>query len=419
MAGFKYKSFSFVGQSTDFPAGTTEALIRQREEFICKNVAQAIIDTNTGWGLDTDRNATITDFANVPTIGSTTKFAPGLFLVNSTSHNKLFICYCGTANNKGIDLSSDQMVTTYHSLHLADGTGLTGLCMSMIPGDSNQSFGANFDSSFIPSSGTRLAADCISYSSANSNYTLSNNNTSGTTYTYDLFATPYCVFFRVQGVIGYAVGRVLGTLAHSTIDTTFQSNYGVIYFKRCALEVETTNTLIQSLTYTIQTSKSDGTTTLCLGNSPSNAISYTTSGYNLNCMDMRTGYGSTASSNQSQYTCWAGASSVCKADGSWLGNTSERVVCYYPDNPALCRNTGIVNISDSTRRWVPFICFIKTTDTTVHGIISGDGVKGFLDTDLFRYTGGTQGLLLDNGNFYNINQYLTIGWDPSNETPNP
>ena len=419
MAGFKYKSFSFVGQSTDFPAGTTEDLIRQREEFICKNVAQAIIDTNTGWGLDTDRNATITDFANVPTIGSTTKFAPGLFLVNSTSHNKLFICYCGTANNKGIDLSADQMVTTYHSEYLNDGTGHTGLCMSMIPGDSNQSFGANFDSSFIPSSGTRLAADCISYSSANSNYTLSNNNTSGTTYTYDLFVTPYCVFFRVQGVIGYAVGRVLGTLAHSTIDTTYQSKYGVIYFKKCN-GMETDATLLVSNTQISQRGYSSAYGAAFLGSSPTNSISYDSNYTKVIPFNMYANYHSTnTTSLVSPYTCWAGASSVCKADGSWLGNTSERVVCYYPDNPALCRNTGIVNTSDSTRRWVPFICFIKTTDTTVHGIISGDGVKGFLDTDLFRYTGGAQGLLLDNGNFYNINQYLTIGWDPSNETPNP
>lgn len=417
MAGFKYKSFSFVGQSTDFPSGSDN--VRVREEFICKNVAQAIIDTNTGWGLDTDRNATITDFANVPTIGSTTKFAPGLFLVNSTSHNKLFICYCGTANNTGIDLSSDQMVTTYHSGHLNDTTGLTGLCMSMIPGDSNQSFGANFDSSFIPSSGTRLAADCINYSSATSNNTIVAKNVLGTTYTYDLFATPYCVLFRVQGTIGYAVGRVLGTLAHSTIDTTSQSKYGVIYFKRCTGE-ETNALSIMSNTQIDQNESSSGYGIGLFGSSPTNSIVHYGS-YTENIpFNMYINYHPTnTTSSVSPFTCWAGASSVCKADGSWLGNTSERVVCYYPDNPALCRNTGIVNTSDSTRRWVPFICFIKTTDTTVHGIISGDGVKGFLDTDLFRYTGGSQGLLLDNGNFYNIHQYLTIGWDPSNETPNP
>jgi len=417
MAGFRYKSFSFVGQSTDFPAGDNN--IRNREEFICKNVAQAIIDTNTGWGLDTDKNATINDFANVPTIGSTTKFAPGLFLVNSTSHNKLFICYCGTANNTGIDLSSDQMITTYHSEHLNDTTGLTGLCMSMIPGDSNQSFGASFDSSFIPSSGTRLASDCISYSSNTSNYTLSNTNVSGTTYTYDVFVTPYCIFFRVQGAIGYAVGRVLGSLAHSTRDITSQSKYGVIYFKRCASESEIGVTLLQSNSPIAQ---NDITAygNVYLGSSPTNSIvHYGTYTKNIPFNMYITYHVSNTTSSVSPFTCWAGASSVCKADGTWLGNTSERVVCYYPDNPALCRNTGIVNISDSTRRWVPFICFIKTTDTTVHGIISGDGVKGFLDTDLFRYTGGAQGLLLDNGNFYNINQYLTIGWDPSNETPNP
>lgn len=419
MVGFKYKSFSFVGQSTDFPDGKTDVLIRQREEFICKNVAQAIIDTNTGWGLDTDRNATITDFANVPTKGSTTKFAPGLFLVNSTSHNKLFICYCGTANNKGIDLSADQMVTTYHSDYLNDTTGLTGLCMSMIPGDANQSFGANFDSSFIPSSGTRLAADCIYYSSYSSNLTISYLNSSGTTYTYDLFATPYCIFFRVQGVIGYAVGRVLGNLAHSTIDTSSQSKYGVIYFKRCTTN-ETVGTLLVSNTQVDQNSDFNTTGTPFLGSSPTNSISYYSSYKQVIPFNMYADYHSTnITSSVSPFTCWAGASSVCKADGSWLGNTSERVVCYYPDNPALCVNNGIVNTSNSTRRWVPFICFIKTTDTTVHGIISGDGVKGFLDTDLFRYTGGAQGLLLDNGNFYNINQYLTIGWDPSNETPNP
>ena len=152
MAGFKYKSFSFVGRSSDFPSGTDAALVRQREEFICKGVAQAIIDTNTGWQLDTDRNASITSFSNVPKRTTTTTFAPGLFLVNSISNNKLFICYNGSSIDHGIDLNVDQMVTTYHSDYLNDTTGLTGLCMSMIPGDSNQSFGANFDSSFIPSS---------------------------------------------------------------------------------------------------------------------------------------------------------------------------------------------------------------------------------------------------------------------------
>ena len=417
MAGFKYKSFSFVGQSTDFPAGS--ANIRVREEFITKGIAQAIIDTNTGWTLDTTRSATITTFSDVPNVGTTTKFSPALFLTNTVSNNKLFICYCDNTANHGVDLSDDQMITTYHVDHLSDGTGLTGLCMSMIPGDSNQSFGASFDSSFIPSSGIRLASDCISYSSNTSNYTLSNTSASGTTYTYDVFATPYCIFFRIQKIIGYAVGRVLGDLAHSTRDTTAQSRYGVIYFKRCASESELGTTVLQSNSQIAQVSYSSAYGGVCLGSSPTNSITYESNYTKVIPFNMGAGYSSTTStSSLSPYTCWAGASSVCNADGTWLGNTSERVVCYYPDNPALCRNTGIVNTSDSTRRWVPFICFMKTTNTNVHGIIPGDGIKGFLDTNLFIYTGGTAGLLLDNGNYYNISAQLTIGWDPTNDLPN-
>lgn len=47
--GFKYSELVFTGQSSDFPQGTTNALIRQREEFIVKGIAQALIDADTGW----------------------------------------------------------------------------------------------------------------------------------------------------------------------------------------------------------------------------------------------------------------------------------------------------------------------------------------------------------------------------------
>ena len=410
MAGFKYKSFSFVGQSTDFPAG--DANIRTREEFITKGIAQAIIDTETGWQLDTTRSATITSFSDVPNINSSGKVSPALFLINTISQNKLFICYCDNSNNKGIDLSSDQMVTTYHLDYLNDGTGHTGLCMSMIPGDSNQSFGANFDSSFIPSSGTRLAASFIYYSSYNGNYTISKENASGKTYTYDVFATPYCIFFRLNKGLGYAVGRVLGSLAHSTRDTTTQSKYGVIYFKRSGTtSVEDTITNIVSrniITAYGSSSSISASTADLLGNAIDNSMGY--------ACDMKYTFG--GSTYQNYYSPWAGASSICKADGTWLGNTSERVVCYCPDNPSICRNSSVVNTTSSTRRWVPFLCFMKTTDLANNGIIPGDGIKGFLDTNLFIYTGGTAGLLLDNGNYYNISGLLTIGWDPTNELPN-
>ena len=411
MAGFKYKMFSFVGQSTDFPAG--DGNIRQREEFITKGIAQAIIDTNTGWQLDTTRSATITSFSDVLNVGTTTKFSPALFLTNTVSNNKLFICYCDNTANHGVDLSDDQMVTVYHSDNINTATGHTGLCMSMIPGDSNQSFGASFDSSFIPSSGTRLASSFIFYS-YNGNYTISKENTSGKTYTYDVFATPYCIFFRLNKGLGYAVGRILGDLAHSTRDTTAQSKYGVIYFKRSGTQsIEDIPTNIVSRTViTAYSNSSSGSispnTADLLGSAINNTIAYS--------CDMKYSFGS--STYQNYYGPWAGASSVCKADGTWLGNTSERVVCYCPDNPSICRNSAVVDVASSTRRWVPFICFMKTTDLASNGIIPGDGIKGFLDTNLFIYTGGTAGLLLDNGNYYNISGLLTIGWDPTNELPN-
>lgn len=394
--GFKYSELVFTGQSSDFPQGTTNALIRQREEFIVKGIAQALIDADTGWALDTAKNATITAFVDIPTKSSSIK-SPGLYLKNATSGCKLFVSYNGRAPSGGIAAAEGCSLTAYNSDRNTEEIGLIGLILSIIPESSTDEFTApvSTDATLsVPSSATRLACTVTNYTT-NSSYigTISQNNTSGTVYRYGVLSTPFCIAILIQKNIKLAVGRVLGELAHED-DSLASARYGVIYFSRCYDTQEYNNTNNAS------TVSAGGSNYTCYGNNPGSLAKYNA-------------YASTSSAPY-----WGGMSCITKADGTWVGNTSDTIVSYYAANISFYRNSGISYVtSNNTKRWMPFICYIQSGDLQTNGVVPGDGIKGLLDTDLFRYVPGAADTLLDNGAFYGLNSMLTIGWSGGSNFP--
>lgn len=394
--GFKYSELVFTGQSSDFPSGATNALIRQREEFIVKGIAQALIDADTGWTLDTAKNATITAFVDIPTKSSSIK-SPGLYLRNTTSGCKLFVSYNGRSPSGGIAAAEGCSITAYNSAQSTEEIGLNGLILSIIPENSTDDFTmpASTDATLsVPSSATRLACTVTNYP-ANSSYigTISQSNISGAVYRYGVLSTAFCVVILIQKSLKLAVGRVLGELAH-TEDSSVSAKYGVIYFARCYEVREDIYGENSS------TAPAGGASISSYGQSPTALAKY-----NAN-----------ASTSQTPY--WGGMSCITKADGTWVGNTSDTVVSYFPANLSFYRNTYIsYSTANNTKRWMPYICYIQTGDLQTNGVVPGDGIKGLLDTDLFRYVPSAANTLLDDGAFYALNSWITIGWSGGSNLP--
>jgi hypothetical protein len=148
------------------------------------------------------------------------------------------------------------------------------------------------------------------------------------------------------------------------------------------------------------TVQAGGSNYTCYGNNPSSIAKYNAD----------------ASTSSTPY--WGGMSSISKSDGTWVGNTSDTVVSYYAAELPFYRNPAIsYATANNTKRWMPFICYIQSGDIQTNGVVPGDGIKGLLDTDLFRYVPATANTLLDNGAFYVLNSMLTIGWSGGSNLP--
>ena len=416
--GFKFKKVTFVGGNSNFPIGTAQSDLRIKSENILKGIVQALIDLNIGWGLDSTRSTSITDFIEVPVVTDTLTY-PGLFLVNSKSKNKLFVCYIASTNNSyGIYTNGN-----YSQLYgMIDGSNIitshTGLIMSMIPGDANQSFGSSFGTDFLPSSATRLIGTCAYTTNIIGPHNIAYRAVSGNTYMYGVWATEYCIMISTLTnlidawihLISYAVGRVLGNLAHE-VDILPTAKYGVIQFST-------------STRYLVDQEK-DTEMRRTIGKQNTQLLATSTT-KNKNFAGLTTHIKFTHNTvldptvNVSDNTAWGSTGQIFNSSGSVINNTKTTTVTYMPLN--YCTLAETVASTSNSCRWTPFLVYVYSEDLSVNGVISGDGVKGFLDTDLFRcsstngYTSQNDFITYGNGKFLQYIFNILLGWDPNNES---
>jgi hypothetical protein len=188
----------------------------------------------------------------------------------------------------------------------------------------------------------------------------------------------------------YAVGRIIKDLAHDT-DIATNAKYGVFAFKELGtLKYEGTGDVIYHTSYTF---------------GPTNR-----SFIGLDPTDSRSAIGDLAT-----YSRVCG--SIAKADGTWINGTdvtNYSVIVYLSDSGQL--SPYILNNTSGKSRWCSFAIASASNDPDTYGIVTGDGFKGYLDTDLFRCGSGLYCQMFDNGNFICAsNTYnLLLGWDPAN-----
>jgi hypothetical protein len=397
--GFKFKRIDLTAGSSEFPTGSSDALRRSRAETILSKCAQAILDCNCGWALDTSKNATVNSFVNIPCNNNALTF-PGLFFVNSTSGCKLFVAYFAEKNQYGIkDFSGNG--SDIFCLNNSTGRYSSCLCMSMIPDGSSSTFGDPATTTFLPADATRIIGTGNSSTDYNDYASYAYNPQAGYVASWGLFVSPYAIVVCTKrqsgsapsfGVPSYAIGRIFGTLAH-TEDNTGQAKYGVINFRQnsSGLDYEGSQDPIA-----FSSGAGGSPAKYFCGNDPNQSVA--------------------AISDLAIPT--KACASVSKADGSWIGGTDSANFgsTFYPSDVGQLSPYIFNSSGNNKSRWVPYAVAVVSNDLTTYGVVPGDGFKGYLDTDLFRCALGTYGQTFDNGNFIcaDATYNFLIGWDSTN-----
>ncbi len=397
--GFRFKRFDYVGgvspmSGQPFRDNISDATERAKAQ--CKDFADFIVSCGKGWQLDTSRNATTSDFEDVPiwnTLKEVQSFsAPGLFFTN-TNGCKLFLCVTQGTSNFGIALEKENFALDFVE---SDIQMLSGTIMAIIPSGSSSNFGTTFDSTFLPSDATLLRGTVNVQKGGSISspaawwFTPACYATTGCGYSYGLFVDCCCLgisgSYTRDGSAGtlipsYFIGRIIGTLAHD--EQLVQARYGSISFSY---------SIYQTYDYEFRAKP--------IIDESNNVFD-------------RYGYKFSASINHSTNSWYDNYGSITKADGTRLigGANNIRFMSNVVD---ILDSKVTSSVQSNSVRWVPYEIAVVTNDLSTYGIVQGDGFKGYLDTSLFRCGLVTLNQLYDNGNFCGWNNMLMIGWDSAN-----
>lgn len=307
----------------------------------------------------------------------------GAFILKNSAGAKLLVAYGGGKFSDATDAlsktfgdfgCSTSAISTPDARHIQG-----GLIMSMIPPESDEDFiilGENQGCS-IPDVATRVVST-VHYR-GNAVYPFSfSEETTELIGTYHLLSKGNVVIviaksskFDAKIRRGFIVGEIFGTLAHSA-DSGIGCRFG-------ALELSGGTNIFREYVST-------GTWTGIPLDSDFYVNTYTS-----------------APRPQSM--------AFSRADGSHV----------YGEQIAIMRdeeqlNTSICSYSGSTARYVPFWMAEKSPNPSETGVITDDGFKGYLNTDIIRCVRSdkfSRGQLFDGGQFIYIGGGVVIAWDPS------
>lgn len=397
--GFKFKRVDLVAGSEEWPTGNDDSTREVRGKLVTKKVSEAIINCNCGWALDTSKNPTIDDLVFIPGRESPYGFW-GLFFTNSISGCKLFVSYFGESPRYGINDFSGNGDTFRVA---TNNSTCCGLCMSMIPAGSTSIFGDPTTSSFLPADATRIIGTVNRESIGTDKIPFGGDPTSGNIYSWGVFVTSYCIAISCCNssanpgniyIPVCAIGRLFGSLNHSS-DMSVNSKYGCITFRSSYGS----------------SANSEGTT---------NTITFYTANYSTSSNNIFVGINPYYAMGFSSYIGQRNVfGSIAKANGTWINGTDGESygVTLYPADVSQLSGYVYNSTNSGKSRWCPFYVRVLSSDLDTYGVVPGDGMKGYLDTDLFRCAIGTYGQQFDNGNFICIDgdYNFLIGWDPNND----
>ena len=302
---------------------------------------------------------------------------------------KLFVSYAGSSEYS----ASDGLSRTYYKGASSSYRYLYGLIVTMLPAptetdSSDLAWGSEKRPVYVlhrsdtPTQMLPVAADSCSTSPSFHKNTLDN------TYQMTIISDGARIIFDSSSsrLKYFWMGSIFDTLAHPTEDVSRVAKYGIL-----------------SLNWDSSNYSSFGT--------------------------LRTGEYVLSGSikAKSEWSNWMdpyyhGASVFANAAGEWIygsygASSAYRATLYASD--ALSA-TACVPITRGKARWLAIgMTSCSENINTTGYVVPGDGMKGWLDTDMIRAvcpTGLQTNYTLDNGNFVYVGNGLMMGWCPTNDT---
>lgn len=365
VGGYIASKFQWTGGRTDAQA--------DRLNYVLTGIIEALINSNTGWDIDTDFMSTTNSYTTMLPYSSSNQ-SIAKFLINQNGM-RLVICYSTSS------LTLNPSYTCYESRDSQNGVN-NGISIAVIPPNTGETWSTT-DPTYViglPSSAVGWCSICFSNSWSHSSFIKSNEI--GVTYSYYWIAkgNQLALFEKSSSwsttyIRGCVIGEIIGGLAQ-TGDNTSVSRYGFFNL----------------------TKSSDGETS--------------TPNYGVN---QNSEFNIYFNSNMG----YCGAQIFRANETSLRGtmNDDNFVWIYVLDTNSL--DTRIANRNLSTGgRWTPFAVALCSSDPSVSGVVTGDGFKGYLDTDFIRYVpydAYTRGQTLgNNSEFYFLGGGVAIGWNYSN-----
>lgn len=303
-----------------------------------------------------------------------------------TGGEKLFVSYAGS----NYHASQDGQARTYYKGSSYD--TLHGLIVTMLPAPTDSdardlAWGASKSPMYVlsrpdtPKEMLPVVAD--SDSSLNSFY----DNTLDTAYQMTIVSDGRRIIFdgTASRMKSFWIGEIFDTLAHPTEDTSRVAKYGIFSlgaggsytsFNRLSTGERVLNSWIQDKNYWSNNS------------SPSYKLAHV----------------------------------FANAAGEWIHGSYSASSAYrlplYAENALSA--SACTPITRGKARWLAIgMTSVSENINTSGYVVPGDGMKGWLDTDMIRAvcpTGLQTNYTLDNGNFIYVGNGLMMGWCPTNDT---
>lgn len=380
MATGGFKAFEHVFTGTNYTNAYPYSTGETNVKALLKAITQGIISVEPKWGYDSNFTATADDFVKIGTASSKWYDAVfAQFLINSDTGSKLLVYY---NPSNGYKLSSTDLIMSYNASYCVWGYGL---CMSMIPGGSSQTWDISSDcttAGFIPYEATRVIGTSSKPDGASSSAARSTFVSSQGTHRYVIAVKNDVIMVFWQELNSgdlcgaLAVGKIYGQLCNST-DNGACSQYGCISFK---------NTATNSANY------QELDTSACYINDRTQPFIYMSGSTSLYYDIYKV----------ITMSCFYEDTTTTLPSSTFFIHLSAPIPNAFSDATAQSSTTN-------KTAFTPFL---------VSNIRVGNGtdLKGYLDTDVFRgmYYGFPYNTLFDNGKFIYVGSGLAVGWDASN-----
>ena len=305
-----------------------------------------------------------------------------------TGGEKLFVSYAGSSTHA----SQDGKARTYYKGSSSSYNNLYGLIVTMLPAPTDSdardlAWGADKSPMYVlarPDTPTEMLP--VVADSDNSSISF-HKNTLDSEYQMTIVSDGRRIIFdgTWSRMKTFWMGEIFDTLAHPTEDTSRVAKYGILSlstisngncFNTLSTEERVLNSRIASKSYWAQYSE------------PS----------------------------------YKGAHVFANAAGEWIhgaysASSAYRIPLYAMDALSASACTPITR---GKARWLAIgMTSISENINTSGYVVPGDGMKGWLDTDMIRAvcpTGLQTNYTLDNGNFIYVGNGLMMGWSAANDT---